>query len=84
MEAIDNFATAVQANFDKLSTDLDNLAKGIADLDTLIQNLQNSPGTLGPSDQAALDKIVAASSALVTKTEAISTAPPVPPTPPTP
>ena len=52
-------------------------AKEQADLDTLITNFQNSPGTLSAEDQAALDAIQASSKALVTKATAISVNPPV-------
>lgn len=79
MQAIDDFAAAVQANFDKLSGDLDTITTGIAALDKMIQDLQNGPGTLGPADQATLDKIAAASAALAAKADAVNVNPPTPP-----
>lgn len=73
MSAITDFAAQVNANFATIQS-------GIASLDAQIQAFQNSPGSLSPSDQAALDGIVAASGALA----AAASAPVVPPvTPPT-
>lgn len=79
MSAITDFATANQASLDAISASLDGITAGITALDTLITNLQNSPGTLSPSDQAALDAIQASSASLVAKAAAISVTPP--PTP---
>lgn len=83
MKQIDDFATAQQSALDSISASLDGIATGITALDTLITNLQNSPGTLSASDQAALDAIQASSKSLVAKAAAVSTAPPVavPPAP---
>lgn len=78
MSQITDWAAKEQANLDAVSGTLDGIVKGIADLDAKITALQNSPGTLSAADQAALDSIVAASGALVTKSAAISTAPPPP------
>lgn len=79
MAAIQDFATAVNAKFDKLSSDLDAVVTGIKALDDLIRQLQNSPGTISPADQALLDQIQARSGDLVTKADAIDTTPPAPP-----
>lgn len=79
MSQISDFAAAVQTSFDKVNTDLDNITTGIAALDTLITNFQNSPGTLSAIDQAALDAIQKASQALVTKADAINVVAPTPP-----
>lgn len=68
--AIAAFAATVNANFDKVKT-------GIVNLDNQINAFNNSPGTLSPDDQAALDAIVTASGALA---EAAN-APVVPATP---
>ena len=86
-DPIQNFATAVQANIAATATALTNLAAGIANLDALIVQFQNSPGTLSAADQASLDSIQAASAALLSQAQAISTAapgqtPPVVPVPP--
>jgi hypothetical protein len=76
MSQITDWAAKEQANLDTISKTLDGIVTGVANLDTMIQNFQNSPGTLSPTDQAALDAIANASSTLVTKAEAISVAPP--------
>ena len=78
MSAITDWAAQEQADLTAISTTLDGVVAGIANLDTLITNFQNSPGTLSASDQAALDGIKAASAALVTKAGAISVTPPAP------
>lgn len=70
MSKISDFATAVQANFDKVSADLDSIKTEIADLNAQIQNAN-------PADQAALDSIQAASAALAAKADAL-VIPPVP------
>jgi hypothetical protein len=51
MESITDFAAKVNANFTGIQT-------GIKGLDDKITAFQNSPGTLSPEDQAALDDIV--------------------------
>lgn len=76
MSQITDWAAKEQANLDTISKTLDGIVTGVANLDTMIQNFQNSPGTLSASDQAALDAIANASSALVDKAGAISVAPP--------
>jgi predicted metal-dependent enzyme (double-stranded beta helix superfamily) len=83
MSQITDWAAQEQADLTAISNTLDTVVSGIAALDALITQFQNSPGTLSPSDQAALDGIQAASKALVTKSSAISVTPPVP-TPPVP
>lgn len=60
---------------------LTNVSAGVAALDTMITDFQNSPGTLSPSDQAALDGIQAASNALLAQTTAINTTAPGQPVP---
>lgn len=80
MSKISDFATAVQANFDKVSTDLDSISTDIKALNDLITQLQNSPGTITPADQALLDQVQAAAAALQTKADAAVPAPlPTPP-----
>jgi hypothetical protein len=76
MSAITDWATQEQANLDGISTQLDAIVAGVKALDDKITALQNTPGTLSPSNQAALDAIQAASKALVTKAQAIDTTPP--------
>jgi hypothetical protein len=85
MSQITDWAATEQADLTTISTTLDAVVTGVAALDALIVGFQNSPGTLSATDQAALDAIVAASAALVTKSAAISTvAPGTPPPPPPP
>lgn len=79
MSQITDFATQEGASLAGTSATLDSIASGIAALDALIVGFQNSPGTLSPADQAALDGIVAASAALASKASAISTAAPATP-----
>jgi hypothetical protein len=79
MSKVTEFASKQQADFDTLNSKVDSIAAGVTALYELIAAFQNSPGTLSPEDQAALDGIQAASAALVAKTAAINTAPPVAP-----
>jgi hypothetical protein len=76
--ALSDELAGTSANQAATSTALDVIATGVLALDALIVAFQNSPGTLSPGDQAALDGIFAASAALSTKASAISTAAPVP------
>lgn len=76
---IATFAAAEQAQIDAANAALDGIVTGIAALDAMIQAFQNSPGTLSPADQAMLDGIVTASTALAQRAAAVSTAPPPPP-----
>ena len=82
--AIQAFAAAEASTLASLATALTALATGVTALDTLITNFQNSPGTLSPADQTALDGIQATSKALVAQATAISTTPPGTPVPPPP
>ena len=81
MSQITDWAAQEQADLTAISGTLDSIVTGIAALDKMITDLQNSPGTLTPADQAALDNIQSAVKGLVTKSAAISTAPPTPPGP---
>lgn len=76
MSKITDWAANEQASLAAISSTLDGIVAGITALDTLITNLQNSPGTLSAPDQAALDAIQASSAALVTKAQAIVVTPP--------
>jgi hypothetical protein len=76
MSQITDWAATEQADLDAISTTLDGVVTGIAALDALITNLQNSPGTLSAPDQAALDAIQTASTALKAKSAAIAVTPP--------
>jgi hypothetical protein len=57
MSAVSDFAAKVESNFATIKA-------GIQALDDKIVAFQNSPGTLSPADQAALDAIVADSADL--------------------
>lgn len=74
--AIATFAAAEQDKLASLATAITNIGNGVIALDALIAQLQNSPGTITPADQALLDQIQATSQALVTQAQAISTTPP--------
>ena len=76
---IQDWAAQEQADLTAISNTLDTIVTGVAALDKLITDFQNSPGTLSAADQAALDAIKAASGALVSKAQAISVTPPTPP-----
>jgi hypothetical protein len=78
MSQITDWAASEGANLQTISTTLDGVVTGIAALNKLITDFQNSPGTLSPSDQAALDAIQSQSAALVTQAGAISVSAPVP------
>ena len=80
MSAITDWAAKEDADLTAINATLDGIVTGVAGLDELIKQLQNSPGTLSPEDQAVLDRIEAASAALVTKAGAIDTSAPKPPT----
>jgi len=83
MSAVTDFAALEQADLDAISAKVDAIITGISALDALITSLQNSPGTLSASDQAALDAIQASSKALVQKANAVVTAAPGSNPPPT-
>jgi hypothetical protein len=68
MSQVSDFAAKTNASLAQIQT-------GIANLDTMIQNFQNSPGTLSAADQAALDAISAQSAALATAANQIPTPP---------
>lgn len=77
MSAITDFAAKEKVSLAGIASTLDSIAAGVAALDVLIQNFQNSTGTLSAADQTALDEISAASTALATKATAIVVTPPV-------
>ena len=76
MSQITDWAAKNQADLTAIGSTLDGIVAGVAALDTLITNLQNSPGTLSASDQSALDAIQASADALVTKSAGIVVTPP--------
>ncbi len=80
MSAISEFAAKQDAHNAKVAADLDTISGKIADMNTLIGQLQNSSGSVTPEDQALLDKIEAAGKDLEAKADAVAGV--VPPTPP--
>lgn len=80
MSKITDFAAQEQVDLAAISSTLDGIVAGVAALDKLITDFQNSPGTLSAADQAALDAIQTASKSVVSKAAAIVVTPPVPPT----
>jgi len=76
MSQITDFAAQQQVDLTSIATTLNNIVTGIAALDVLISNFQNSPGTLSTADQAALDGVQASVKGLVTQAAAISVTPP--------
>lgn len=81
MEAITKFSADVNVAFDKIGTAVDGLTGDVAQLKKQIEDLQNSPGTLTPEDQAALDAIQTRANAVAEKLSALDalTEPPAPP-----
>ena len=82
-EQIKAFSDAVQASFGKVATAVDGLTGDIQILKKKIEDLQNSPGTLTPEDQAALDAIQTQANTIADKLAALDAATENVPTPPT-
>ena len=80
---IKTFAAAVKASFDKIGTAVDGLTQDIKTLNDKITQLQNSPGTITPEDQALLDEVQAQAGSIADKVAALDdqTAAPPAPTP---
>lgn len=81
MSKITDFATQEQATLATLKTAMDGVAAGVTALDAKIVDLAAQLGTLTPEEQAALDAVTAASTALVTEASGINTADPTAPVP---
>ena len=79
MSAITEYVSRVETYVDQTSTKFDDIKAGIANLDALITAFQNSPGTLEPDDQKALDGLETAVKALLAKAGTVDVTPPVPP-----
>lgn len=71
MSQITDFATATNNVLAKISSDVDSIGVDIAALNAQIAAFNNSPGTLSATDQAALDSISAAATALQNKADAL-------------
>jgi len=74
MEAIQNFASRVKASFQKIGTSIDGVSADVTELKRIITEIQNSPGTLTPEDQASLDEAEALATEIVTRLEALDAA----------
>jgi len=87
MSAISDFAATVQTSFQSVTAALDNIAADEANLAKQITDLQaqlSAAGTLSAADQAALDSVATAASAMAAKTQGIAdNVPDLPAPPPT-
>jgi hypothetical protein len=79
MEAIQTFATRVNAAFDALSTSVEGIADDVLFLKEEIAKLQAAPGVLTPEDQASLDALEARVAGLGTKIAELDSATSRPP-----
>ena len=80
MASIASNLSTTQANLAAAQASLANIVAGVAALDTLIQSFESgSTSELNPTDQAALNSIVAQSAALAAQAASINTAAPAPP-----
>lgn len=82
LDALQTQMAQVQTNLTATAASLTSIASGVAALDSQIQALAAqlaAGGTLSTADQAAVQGVVDASTALATQAAGISTASPVPP-----
>ena len=80
MSAISDFAAKQNQFNDRLSAAIDGVAADVASLNAKIEELQNTPGTITPEDQAILDALQAQGEAIASRLEAVdSLTPPTPP-----
>ena len=87
---VDEAFTAIGASVDSIVTSVTGVSGDVARLKALIEQLQNSAGTVTPEDQALLDKSEAAVSSLSARIKNVSDSlsaldaateePPAPPT----
>jgi hypothetical protein len=79
MGSISNFAAAQEAVNAQIAAAITGVASDIAGLNALIQQLQDSAGTVSPEDQALLDALQVQGAALAARLEALDaeTPPPV-------
>lgn len=82
MSAISDFAAKQSAFNTRIDSAITGLQGDVQTLNDTITKLQNSPGTVTPEDQAALDTLQAQGDALSAKLEALDalTPPAIPPT----
>ena len=80
MSAISEFAAKQNAFNDRVDAAVTGLTEDVQTLNDKIVELQNTPGTITPEDQALLDAIQARSEGIATKLEALDAlTPPKPP-----
>ena len=72
MSAISDYAAKQAAYNTAVSSDLDAIQAQITTLNTLITTLQDSAGTVTPEDQATIDSLQAAGTALATKADTLA------------
>jgi len=80
MSKVSEYTDAVNAKFDEIDSQLEGIGTGITGVaDDIVfvkqqlEAIQNSPGTLSPADQAALDASLVRVAGVVTKTSALKT-----------
>lgn len=80
MSAISEFAARVQAHQDKIDAAISDVAGDVADLKSLVEQLQGTSGQITPEDQGLLDQIETKAGAAASKLEALAAEhPPVEP-----
>jgi hypothetical protein len=80
MTVIGDFAAKQRELNDRMDTASSGLTEDIATLNAKILELQNSPGTVTPEDQALLDELQARGETISAKLEALNAlTPPAPP-----
>jgi methyl-accepting chemotaxis protein len=80
MSAISDFAAAQKSFNDRIDSAVSGLSDDISQLNAKIEELQTSPGTITPEDQALLNELQQRGEAIATKLEALDAM--TPPTPP--
>ena len=81
MSAIKEFSEKVTTAFDEIGASVDGVAADVTALKAKIDELQNSPGSITPEDQALLDQIQAKATDVANKVKSLDDATENPPTP---
>jgi hypothetical protein len=81
MSAVSDFATKLNAFFDRQDAAVTDLQGDVQTLNDTITELQNSSGAITPEDQALLDTITSRGEAIATKLEALDALTPPKPVP---
>lgn len=82
MSSISDFAAHQSAFNTRLDTAITGLQADVEALNAKIEELQNSPGSITPEDQALLDELTSRGEAITAKLEALDALTPPPPPPP--